>query len=210
MQRSAGQGHTPYLQLYPLAQMVYRTASHHGLTDVEPEVLNTLSSAARMRFRSLVEAMVKSTRHRCWSTHLRDPPMHQVDDDDDDGVVDVDEETDRKQKRKKPMYKQDLLSDPSKWITAIERAERGEEAVMRRRRAQLREARERAAAAGGSGASTSANGGESGSRPGEAGRQPVNFSAVGTGNLQLFDLSIHYTPILIVCHFNLVSEHYGG
>lgn len=158
MQRSAGQGHTPYLQLYPLAQMVYRTASQHGLGDVEPEVLNTLSSAARIRFRNLLEAMVKSTRHRCWSTHLREPPMHVRDDDDDDddaGSNDNDNEAGSsrscKAKTNKPMYREELLSDPSKWLTAIERADRGQEAVMRRRRAHLRELRERAAAAAAAG-----------------------------------------------------------
>lgn len=165
LQRSAAQGHSPYLQLYPLAQIVYRTASQHGLCDVDPEVLNTLSAAARMRFRNLLEAMVKSTRHRCWSTHLREPPMRARDDEDDDvlngdaaeqNLATGEGPSGRKRKKLTPMFRQDLISDPSKWLTAIERAERGQEALMRRRRAYLREMREKAAAAA---AATAAGGG---------------------------------------------------
>ncbi|CAO1622702.1 unnamed protein product [Parajaminaea phylloscopi] len=178
MQRSAAHGHSPYLQLYPLAQTVYRTASQHGLGDVEPEVLNALSSAARIRFRNLLEEMVKATRHRCWSTHLREPPMHVRDDEDDEGHEgDNVDGTENKKRKGKPLYREDLLSDPSKWLTAIERAERGEEAVMRRRRIHLREMREKAAAAAAAAGAASTDGPQASSGGGAEG--PI---AAGSGD----------------------------
>ncbi|CAO1638969.1 unnamed protein product [Sympodiomycopsis kandeliae] len=121
----------PTLQLYPLSTRVHSIASQHDLPGgIDSETLNVLSAAARIRFRNLIEAMVAASRHRCWSTHQRSPPMHQrVTEDPLDGS--------RKTKlTKRPMYHEELVSDPSSWIAAIEKADRGEEAKARRRRAQ--------------------------------------------------------------------------
>lgn len=146
--------HPHFLHLYPLAQAVYRATSEHGLSDVDPEVLNVISTAAKIRFRNLLQDCVRASRARCWTSHTREPPQWS----DDVGESDGDEvmadgttsgegssskATKRKKRRSRPMYHEDLISDPNRWILAIERADRGEEVKLRRQR---REARERAAA----------------------------------------------------------------
>lgn len=157
----------PYLQYYPLSSLVHSIAAEHEL-GVDPEVLNILSAATRIRFRNLLECMVNTSRHRCWSTHERPPPMHErVSEDPLDG-------TKVTRRTKKAMYHEELLSDPSTWLAAIEKAERGEESKARKRRAQ-RQAEALRAAAGGeasggvAGPSTAALGGSSGSGAGAAG-----------------------------------------
>lgn len=144
----------PFLQLYPLASFVHSIASTHEL-GVEPDVLSTLSTAARIRFRNLLENMIASSRQRCWTTHERAPPLHESGDDDVEGTP---------RKKRKAMYHQELLSDPSKWLTAIEKADRGEEVKARRKRAQRqREAMLAAAATDSAGqGAASASGGVAG------------------------------------------------
>lgn len=119
----------PTLQLYPLSTRVHGIANQHDLA-VDTDTLNVLSAAARIRFRNLIEVMVAASRHRCWSTHQRAPPMHErVTEDPVDGT--------RKTKTtKRAMYHEDLVSDPAAWVAAIEKADRGDEAMARRRRAQ--------------------------------------------------------------------------
>lgn len=124
--------------------MVHRTSSSYDINDVDPEVLNILSAGARVRFRNLLEGMVRAARHRGWSDAEREPPLEEGSRGKKDG----------KQKEKRPLYHEELLSDPSKWLRALEKAERGQEAVMRRKRAQLRAERERREAERAAGVST--------------------------------------------------------
>ncbi|KAE8221419.1 hypothetical protein CF319_g5219 [Tilletia indica] len=120
-----------FLEVYPLSMKVHSIAAMHGL-GVEPDVLNYLSLTARTRFRNLAEAMIAAARHRIWSTaHARPPPLYPVEDPSEEP---------------KPMYHEQLISDPTKQLSAIEKAEREEEARARRRRAARveREAAEQA------------------------------------------------------------------
>lgn len=141
----------PYLQLFPLASAVHAITSEHELS-VDPEVLSTLSIAARIRFKNLLEAMVEASRHRCWSSHQRPPPTHE--EDSDANEAEPSSGPSKRKAAKKPMYQEELLSDPSKWLAAIEKADRGEEVRARKKRAQRqKEALLAAAAAPGSGSS---------------------------------------------------------
>ncbi|KAK0529455.1 hypothetical protein OC835_004332 [Tilletia horrida] len=147
-----------FLEVYPLSMKVHSIAAMHGL-GVEPDVLNYLSLTARTRFRNLAEAMIAAARHRIWSSaHSRPPPLYQEDPayasasasnprhkgrGRSDGSAQMDIDPDNEPK---PMYHEQLLSDPSKQLSAIEKAEREEEARARRRRAARveREAAEQA------------------------------------------------------------------
>lgn len=118
-----------YLQVYPLAYKVHTIAQKHGLS-VDAAVLNYLSLAARMRIKNLLETMVASSRHRSWSSHQHPPPMF------------PDSNT--------PMYHEQISSNPTRQLAALEKAERGDEA--RRRKQRLARDTEASALASGSGA----------------------------------------------------------
>ncbi|PWN19228.1 hypothetical protein BCV69DRAFT_284378 [Microstroma glucosiphilum] len=156
----------PFLQLYPLASFVHAISSTHEI-GVEPEVLSTLSTAARIRFRNLLENMIASSRQRCWTTHERPPPLYESGDDDVEGTS---------RKKRKAMYHQELISDPSKWLTAIEKADRGEEVKARRKRAQ----RQREAMLAAAATDSAGQGGASGSG-GVAGLDGEGDETMGEG-----------------------------
>ncbi|CAD6887993.1 unnamed protein product [Tilletia controversa] len=132
-----------FLEVYPLSMKVHSIAAMHGL-GVEPDVLNYLSLTARTRFRNLAEAMVATARHRIWSTaHARPPPLYPDDPSSSSsssssfrhkGKARGTEQMDAEHEPK-PMYHEQLISDPTKQLSAIEKAEREEEGRARRRRA---------------------------------------------------------------------------
>ncbi|WFD03181.1 hypothetical protein MOBT1_001870 [Malassezia obtusa] len=125
----AGSGQGLYLNVYPLSAIVHRIAKQYGLK-VDPAALDYLSIATRMRFRNLLEAMVRVSRHRAWSSHQRPAPV------DDAGEA---------------LYHETLTSNPGKQLAAIEKAERIEEGNWRRMRLEREEAEaaaQEAAAAG--------------------------------------------------------------
>ncbi|WFC96103.1 hypothetical protein MBRA1_002759 [Malassezia brasiliensis] len=147
---NAGSAQGLYLNVYPLSAIVHRVAKQYGLK-VDPAALDYLSIATRMRFRNLLEAMVRVSRHRAWSSHQRAAPV------DEQGV---------------PLYHEELTSNPGKQLAAIEKAERIEEGNWRRMRLEREEAeaaaQEAAAADDGSG---TPGGAKRGKRPvGTSGR----------------------------------------
>ncbi|WFC99698.1 hypothetical protein MYAM1_002443 [Malassezia yamatoensis] len=107
-----------YLNVYPLSAMVHRVAKQYGLK-VDPAALDYLSIATRIRFRNLLESMVRVSRHRAWSSHQRPPPLNE------EGQA---------------MYQEMLTSNPGKQLAAIEKAERIEEGNWRRMRLEREEA----------------------------------------------------------------------
>ncbi|WFD43918.1 hypothetical protein MPSI1_002583 [Malassezia psittaci] len=115
---SKGSAQDLYLNVYPLSAMVHRVAKQYGLK-VDPATLDYLSIATRIRFRNLLESMVRVSRHRAWSSHQRPPPLN------DDGQA---------------MYQEMLTSNPGKQLAAIEKAERIEEGNWRRLRLEREEA----------------------------------------------------------------------
>lgn len=126
---NAGMGQGLYLNVYPLSAMVHRVAKRYGLK-VDAATLDYLSIATRMRFRNMLEAMVRVSRHRAWSSYQRPAPL------DADGNA---------------MYHEAITSNPSKQLSAIEKAERIEEGNWRRMRLEREEAEaaaQEAAAAG--------------------------------------------------------------
>lgn len=146
---NAGSAQGLYLNVYPLSAIVHRVAKQYGLK-VDPAALDYLSIATRMRFRNLLEAMVRVSRHRAWSSHQRAAPV------DEQGA---------------PLYHEELTSNPGKQLAAIEKAERIEEGNWRRMRLEREEAEaaaQEAAAAGDDAAGT----------PGSAkrGKRPVGTS----------------------------------
>lgn len=131
-------GNGLYLNVYPLSGMVHRIAKRYGLR-VDAATLDYLSIATRMRFRSLLETMVRASRHRAWSASQRPPPM--------DGD--------------RPLYHEELLSNPVRQLAAVEKAERIEEGNWRRMRLE----REEAEAAAAEAAAQAAAEGDDGKRP---------------------------------------------
>lgn len=101
-----------FLQVYPLAYKVHTLAQGHGLS-VDAAVLNYLSLAARTRLKNVLESMIASSRHRSWGSHQHPPPLFP---------------------EGRPMYHEQIISDPVKQLAALEKAERGEEARRRRER----------------------------------------------------------------------------
>jgi len=133
---TSGLSHGLYLNVYPLSSIVNRIAKQYGLK-VDAATLDYLSIATRIRFRNLLESMVRASRHRAWSSHQRKPPMHAGFAPDGSRV---------------PMYHEELLSNPTKQLAAIEKAERIEEGNWRRMRLEREEAEAAALeAAGGTG-----------------------------------------------------------
>lgn len=130
---AAGLAHGLYLNVYPLSSMVHRIARQYGLS-VNAATLDYLSIATRMRFRNLLESMVRASRHRAWSTHQRNPPMY------------LETQPDGS---RKAMYHEELISNPVKQLAGIEKAERIEEGNWRRMRIE-REENEAAALEAGS------------------------------------------------------------
>lgn len=130
---TAGMAHGLYLNVYPLSSMVHRIAKQYGLK-VDAATLDYLSIATRMRFRSLLESMVRASRHRAWSTHQRRPPLHPGAN--PDGT-------------RKPVFHEEILSNPTKQLAAIEKAERIEEGNWRRMRLEREEMEAAALEAGG-------------------------------------------------------------
>lgn len=130
---TAGLAHGLYLNVYPLSNMVHRIAKQYGLS-VDAATLDYLSIATRMRFRNLLESMVRASRHRAWSTHQRTPPMYP------DALPDGSH---------KPMYHEEMLSNPVKQLAGIEKAERIEEGNWRRMRIEREENEAAALEAGG-------------------------------------------------------------
>ncbi|PKI84164.1 hypothetical protein MVES1_002131 [Malassezia vespertilionis] len=114
----AGSGQGLYLNIYPLSSMVHRIARQYGLK-VDAATLDYLSIATRMRFRNLVESMVRSSRHRTNSSHQRKPV---------------------KDANGNPAYHEVLLSNPAKQLAAIEKADRIDEGNWRRLRLEREEA----------------------------------------------------------------------
>ncbi|PWN50281.1 hypothetical protein IE53DRAFT_344423 [Violaceomyces palustris] len=108
------QGDELYLQVYPLAFKVHTIAQKHGL-GVDAAVLNYISLATRTRFRNLIEAMITSSRHRSWSSHHHPAPTF---------------------RNGGPMYEEVIRSDPQRQLAALERAEKGDEVIRRRARAE--------------------------------------------------------------------------
>ncbi|WFD35289.1 hypothetical protein MCUN1_002140 [Malassezia cuniculi] len=133
-------GNGLYLNVYPLSSMVHRIAKQYGLR-VDAATLDYLSIATRMRFRSLLEAMVQASRHRAWSASQRPPPMA-------DGQA---------------LYHEELLSNPVRQLAAVEKAERIEEGNWRRMRLEREEAEAAAAEAAAQAAAEGDDG--SGKRP---------------------------------------------
>ncbi|WFD23754.1 hypothetical protein MEQU1_002448 [Malassezia equina] len=130
---TAGMAHGLYLNVYPLSSMVHRIAKQYGLK-VDAATLDYLSIATRMRFRNLLESMVRASRHRAWSSHQRRPPLHPGTN--PDGT-------------RKPVYHEEMLSNPTKQLAAIEKAERIEEGNWRRMRLEREEMEAAALEAGG-------------------------------------------------------------
>ncbi|KDN48205.1 hypothetical protein K437DRAFT_255635 [Tilletiaria anomala UBC 951] len=145
-----------YLSVYDLSFKVHKIAFKHQL-QVDPDVLNYLSLATRQRFRNLLETMIKISRHRNWSSHLAEPGFWpdrkgkrrkmegdgdkgEDNDDGDDG--DGEEEANQRV----TLYKQEIVSDPELWLSAIEKADRANEMRVRQRRLE-REERMKAAIA---------------------------------------------------------------
>ena len=120
---AAGLAHGLYLNVYPLSNMVHRIARQYGL-NVNAATLDYLSIATRMRFRNLLESMVRASRHRAWSTHQRNPPMY---------LETLPDGT------RKAMYHEELISNPVKQLAGIEKAERIEEGNWRRMRIEREE-----------------------------------------------------------------------
>lgn len=125
--------HGLYLNVYPLSTMVHRIAKQYGLK-VDAAALDYLSVATRLRFRNLVEAMVRTSRHRAWSSHQRRPPLRDAPGPDGQRL---------------PLYHEKMLSNPTKQLAAIEKAERIEEGNWRRMRLEREEAEAAALEAGG-------------------------------------------------------------
>ncbi|WFD31760.1 hypothetical protein MSPP1_002799 [Malassezia sp. CBS 17886] len=146
-----GTGHGLYLNVYPLSSAVHRVAKQYGLK-VDAATLDYLSIATRMRFRNLLEGMVRASRHRAWSSHQRAPPMRPGE---------------TPQAPLRPMYHEALLSNPVRQLAAVEKAERIEEGNWRRMRLEREEAE--AAALEAAAASGSAEGTQPGT-PGAAKR----------------------------------------
>ncbi|KAK0555679.1 hypothetical protein OC846_001644 [Tilletia horrida] len=120
-----------FLEVYPLSMKVHSIAAMHGL-GVEPDVLNYLSLTARTRFRNLAESMIAAARHRLWSTpHARPPPMFDRPEPIANGHS---YHGDGQDEEPRPMYHEQLISDPSKQLSALEKVEREEEGRARRRR----------------------------------------------------------------------------
>ncbi|WFD20108.1 hypothetical protein MCAP1_002352 [Malassezia caprae] len=130
---TAGMAHGLYLNVYPLSSMVHRIAKQYGLK-VDAATLDYLSIATRMRFRNLLESMVRASRHRAWSTHQRRPPLHPGAN--PDGT-------------RNPVFHEEMLSNPTKQLAAIEKAERIEEGNWRRMRLEREEMEAAALEAGG-------------------------------------------------------------
>ena len=130
---AAGLVHGLYLNVYPLSNMVHRIARQYGLS-VNAATLDYLSIATRMRFRNLLESMVRASRHRAWSTHQRSPPMYL------ETLPDG---------SRKAMYHEELISNPVKQLAGIEKAERIEEGNWRRMRIEREENEAAALEAGG-------------------------------------------------------------
>ena len=130
---SAGLAHALYLNVYPLSSMVHRIAKQYGLK-VDAATLDYLSVATRMRFRNLLESMIRASRHRAWSSHQRNPPMYS------ELLPDGSQ---------KAMYHEEMLSNPMKQLAGIEKAERIEEGNWRRMRIEREENEAAAMEAGG-------------------------------------------------------------
>lgn len=130
---TAGMAHGLYLNVYPLSSMVHRIAKQYGLK-VDAATLDYLSIATRMRFRNLLESMVRASRHRAWSTHQRRPPLYPGAN--PDGT-------------RNPVFHEEVLSNPTKQLAAIEKAERIEEGNWRRMRLEREEMEAAAQEAGG-------------------------------------------------------------
>lgn len=130
---TAGMAHGLYLNVYPLSSMVHRIAKQYGLK-VDAATLDYLSIATRMRFRNLLESMVRASRHRAWSTHQRRPPLYP-------GT--------RPDGTRQPVYHEEMISNPTKQLAAIEKAERIEEGNWRRMRLEREEMEAAALEAGG-------------------------------------------------------------
>lgn len=107
-----------YLELMPLSYRVHKIAQMNGLY-VDADVLQHISSAAKIRFRNLIESMVSASRHRQWSSHLRPPPMYG--------------------KGKSAMYHEEIEEDPSKLLSVLARVEKAQEQAARQRRMQREE-----------------------------------------------------------------------
>ena len=141
-------GNGLYLNVYPLSGMVHRIAKRYGLR-VDSAALEYLSIATRMRFRSLLEAMVQSSRHRAWSASQRPPPLAEG----------------------KPLYHEELLSNPVRQLAAVEKAERIEEGNWRRMRLEREEAEAAAAEAAAQAAAEGDDGiGKKQKKPSSSGR----------------------------------------
>ncbi|KAL4402042.1 RNA polymerase II transcription initiator [Malassezia pachydermatis] len=130
---TASMAHGLYLNVYPLSSMVHRIAKQYDLK-VDAPTLDYLSIATRMRFRNLLESMVRASRHRAWSSHQRKPPLSTQPGPDGTRV---------------PLYHEKMLSNPTKQLAAIEKAERIEEGNWRRLRLEREEAEAAALEAGG-------------------------------------------------------------
>lgn len=101
-------------------------ASRNGL-QVDPAVLEYLSAAAYLRFRNLAESMISASRHRSWSSHQRPPPTFSTSDGAGDSEI--------------PMYHEEVSSDPTKQLAALERIDRQKEekAQLARQKRELAE-----------------------------------------------------------------------
>lgn len=130
LSNSSGAGHGLYLNVYPLASLVNRVARRYGL-QVDAATLDYLSVATRMRFRNLLESMVRVSRHRAWTSNQRTPAM----------VADA------PGAEPHPVYHEAMVSNPVKQLAAIEKAERIEEGNWRRMRLEREEAEAAEAAA---------------------------------------------------------------
>lgn len=79
-------------------------------------MLTYLSLAAKTRFQNLLEAMIASSRHRTWSSHLRPPPLY--------------EQTGQ------AMYHEEIHDDPMKLLAALTKVEKRQEQDARQARMQ--------------------------------------------------------------------------
>lgn len=95
-----------------------------------------------MRFQNLIEAMVASSRHRTWSSHLRPPPLYE--------------------KTGQAMYHEEIHDDPLKLLAALSKVEKIEEQAARQARILKEERESNAAQAAADGEDSAMDGASSG------------------------------------------------
>lgn len=145
--RRAGSDETQgglYLHALDLSVKVHQIATQQGL-QVDPTVLNYLSLATRQRFRNLLEAMVRTARHRQWSSQEASPGFWPgTKRSADQASLDKDERNAQGDPKRIPLFHQEVVQNPELLLSALEKVERRTEMRAKQKRAE-REARYRAA-----------------------------------------------------------------